>query len=416
MPTLSITRIFRCRLLALLWLFGLPALAFGAQGDLASLEQEKERLALQASIEKSRADIADSIRKQRENQALSDLTIRQKQAEARRAEAEARIPPTQAKALSGAIDIKQFGAAGRVVAVDLAQDLAKELCERIQAAPGVGKVAIFDAQTASGVVAARTLEKQMQLLSAGLQGALSAPAERAAKAFAAPGFDAAIATGTIKAFADLASLFKTDVSVTNTSFPDSKAFFVTAMASTCGERLASLGTGYLGELDSTGMDELVDKTLAILKDREALQARIDEVKAKFAKEKDAARKSALQSRLGNLNAVAKQVDDFLDGIKPGQASDKSTLVIASRYLAESKRVSHAKVLDLSISLEGLSIVRNNFFTGQKLRLSATGIVSYRIQELDGALVTAGVMRRMAKPVSVNLRGNALNDRFWNDGG
>ncbi len=407
------------QLLTLVVLSSLTALPAYAQDDLASLQEQKARLALEASIEKSRADIADSIRKQRENQALADLAIRQKQAEARKAEADARkgealasIPPTEIKALSGSVDVKSFGSAGLVVAVDLAKSLAKDLCGEIKATLTIGKVAVFDAQTASGVIAARALEKQIDLLASSLDGALTGPEEGAWKTFAAAGFDAAIATGAIKAFADLASLFKTNVIATSTDFPDRKRFFVTAMASDCGDRLASLGAGYVGELDPTGMEDLVRKTLKILQDRAKLQARIDELKASAGKEKDPVTKRQLQSQLDGLNAIRKEVDDFMNGIKPGEMSDKSTLAVASRYFAESRRINNAKILDLDITLEGLSIVKSNIFTGQKLRLSATGILSYRIQEMDGTLIKAGVMRRIAKPISVNLRGYDPKDVFW----
>jgi hypothetical protein len=106
-----------------------------AQTDNAALEQEKDRLVLEAAIEKAKADIAAHRKAQREAEALADLVIRQKEAEAKKAEAEAekgellaKLPATKIEALPGSIDAKNFGAAGLVVAVDLAKEIALRLC------------------------------------------------------------------------------------------------------------------------------------------------------------------------------------------------------------------------------------------------------------------------------------------------
>jgi len=66
-----------------------------------------------------------------------------------------------------------------------------------------------------------------------------------------------------------------------------------------------------------------------------------------------------------------------------------------------------------MKLEGLSIIKENIFTGQNLRLSATGIVWYRIQDITGSLKKSGVMRKLAKPIQVDLRGDDANEKFWN---
>lgn len=388
-----------------------------AQDTIKALEDEKKRIELEAAIEKYKADIAESKRKQREAEVLLELGIRQKEAEARKLEAEAekgealaKIPPTEIKALPGSIDIKNFGAAGLAVAVDLARDLASYLCKEI---PSGKKIAIFDATTASGVVSARLLDAQLDLFKNSLSEALEKSDPDVYKTFSlAPGFDAAIATGTIKAFADLASLFKTNVSVTKTDFAEAKSAFATAMASACPTSIASLGTGYLGEMDQAPIDDLRKKALQILGDKAKLDDRIEQLKKRIEDEKDATKKKPLQTQLAELIAVVKQVDGFLAIIKPSDVNDKSLLPTAAKYLAQSKRIADANVLDFDIRLEGLSIVKENIFTGQKLRLSATAILWYRVHEINGALVKAGVVRQMAKPIQVDLRGDDPKDEFW----
>ena len=61
------------------------------------------------------------------------------------------------------------------------------------------------------------------------------------------------------------------------------------------------------------------------------------------------------------------------------------------------------VLDFDLRLEGLSIVKDALFTGQKLRLSGVAFLWYRLHEPDGSLLLADAVRRMAKPVEMDLR-------------
>jgi hypothetical protein len=70
------------------------------------------------------------------------------------------------------------------------------------------------------------------------------------------------------------------------------------------------------------------------------------------------------------------------------------------------------VLDVELRLEGLSIVKENLFSGQQLRLSGVAFLWYRLHEPDGRLLGAEVLRRISRPVEVDLRGGAADDEFW----
>ena len=60
--------------------------------------------------------------------ALQEAELRKAIAEAERAELLAQLPPASSRPLEGKLDTRQFGAAGLVRAVDLANTLAVEVC------------------------------------------------------------------------------------------------------------------------------------------------------------------------------------------------------------------------------------------------------------------------------------------------
>lgn len=386
-------------------------LSCSALADNGTLAQEKARLELEAAIEKSKAEIAGYKKTQREAEALIDLGIRQKEAEAEKGEILAKIPPTKIEALAGSVDVKNFGAAGLVVAIDLAKELAPRLCEVIQ--PDQTAL-VYDPTTASGIISARLLDTQIVLFQDSLDKALKEQDDRIAyKLFTESlGMGAAVATGTIKAVADLASLFKTNITVNKTDFAESKSLLLTAMASNCPEKLTSLGFGYAGELDTTEFDSLRKRALKLLNDRAKLEVRITGVKKKLDDEKDAAKKKALQTQFEDISSVGKLIDGFIAVLKPNEIGDKSPLPVAARYLALSKRTVNSNILDIDFKLEGLTIIKENIFTGQKLRLSATAITWYRLHEKAGKIIKAGVWRELAKPVQIDLRGDDAKDVFW----
>ncbi|MFY9143086.1 hypothetical protein [Sulfuricurvum sp.] len=389
----------------------------GAETDIAILTQEKAKLDLEVAIEKNKADIAEYKKTQHEAEMLSDLTIKQKEAEAKKAEAEAekgealaKIPPTKIEALSGSLDIKNFGSAGLIVAVDVAKSLAPSICKVID---DNETALIYDAQTFANITSANFLSLQLELYQKALSNSLKEVDSNIGKRFLSEiGMGAVVATGTAKAVADLASLFKTNITVTKTDFPEAKSLLLTAMASNCPKKLISLGIGYSGELDTTEFMSLRDKALKLIGDRGRLDVRLSEIKKRLEKEKDPAKKKLLQTQYDDLAAVGKLVDGFIAIIKPNEISDKSPLPIAAKFLALAKRSANSKILDIDLKLEGLSIVKENIFTGQHLRLSATAIAWYRLQDRSGEIIKAGVLRKIEKPVQIDLRGNDAEDSFW----
>jgi len=181
------------------------------------------------------------------------------------------------------------------------------------------------------------------------------------------------------------------------------------MASKCSDKLTNLGFGYIGELDSTEFEKLRTRVLTLLESREKLEVKISEIKKKQDANKD---NLELKKQFENLSIVAKLVDDFITAIKPNEMSDKSPLPIAAKYLTLSKAAANSYIIDIDIKLEGLSIIKENLFTGQQLRLSATAITWYRLYNKTGKILKADVFREMAKPIQVDLRGENANNDFW----
>ncbi len=390
-----------------------------AADAIKELEEEQKRLQLESSIEELKANIAENKRKLIENEELQGLLLSQKEAEARKAKATAErdevmagIPTTETKALAGAMDVKNFGSAGTVVAVDLALEMAADLCGHLNASPNI---IIYDPSTASGVISARLLQYQINLLKSALDEALRTydtrrPGDQ--KAMVAPGLVAAMATGTIKALVDLVSLFKTNVAVSSTALDKSKVIFATALASSCSQNIKHIGSGYLGELDGAPVIELQKQIFEITKGRSELELKKLGVKKSLDAATDAEKKRPLQAELDALESLGKQVDGFLGQIRSNEATDKAVLVTAAKYLAFSKTLAGADILDFEITLEGLSITKENIFTGQTLRLSGVAILSYRLHKIGGELISARVLRRVAKPIKVDFRGEGAAGQFW----
>ena len=152
----------------------------------------------------------------------TDLLAAQREAEARaaiaqaeRAELLARLPPSSIKPLQGSVDTGKFGAAGLVRAFDLARELATEVCAAL---PAGRKTAIYEPAAAQGVLAARLVQDAMERLKDDL-GKQNKELQQAIETHTPQGSAAAVAfTGltavpaTLKAGADLAALFRSDVS------------------------------------------------------------------------------------------------------------------------------------------------------------------------------------------------------------
>lgn len=354
---------------------------------------------------------------------LADLRTRQLEAEARQAVAEAeraellaRLPPAQSKALAGSVDTRQFGAAGLVRAFDLARELAALLCARL---PAGRSAALYDPATSQGMVAARTVDSALARLSSdmaernkALQRYLDTQRPPGTNAAALPLAVLAIVPATVRAGADIAALLRSDVSATGVGYGEgARSLFASALAQACPDRISGLGAGYLGELDWARYEKLLGRLHALAAHRAAYAQRIAELQvllddAKGEQKKDMA--AVVQAALAQL----KVVDAFVESLKAGEASDKSPLFNAARFLGYGERTAGSLVLDAELRLEGMSIVKENLFTGQHLRLSGVAFLWYRLHEPDGRLLAAEVLRRISRPVEVDLRGNGVSDSFW----
>jgi hypothetical protein len=349
--------------------------------------------------------------------ALQDAELRKAIAEADRAEVLARAP-LAVPPLAGALDTRGFGAAGLVRAFDLAGQLAGEVCAAL---PADRPAVLYDPAASQGVVAARTVSGSIDRIADELKRQNKAlqevidrnlPAGTAGRSVGRGGGAAAAGAAGVKAVADLAGLFRTDVTATGMGYGEgARALLATALAQSCPDKVAGLGAGYLGELDIGQYEKLMGRvrTLAAARgeyaNRVALVGRLaDEAKGELKKEL-----SAVENAAG---ALLKTVDGFLDSLKSGEASEKSPLFNAARYLGYANRTAGALVLDFDLRLEGMSLVKDSLLTGQHLRLSGVAFLWYRLHEPDGRLLAARTLRRVAAPVEVDLRGTSADGSFW----
>ncbi|WP_449405727.1 hypothetical protein [Massilia phosphatilytica] len=212
---------------------------------------------------------------------------------------------------------------------------------------------------------------------------------------------------------DLSALFKTDVDAQGIAYGEgARSLFVTQLGSRCPDKVAGLGMGYLGELDNRRYDALLAKLRALAAQRGELSNRIAIVQ-RLAEGAKGDEKKDLAAVAANAGALLKTVDGFVDSLKAGEADDKSPLFNAARYLGYASRTEGALVLDFDLRLEGMTIVKDNLFTGQHLRLSGVAFLWYRLHEPDGRLRLAKAVRRITPPVEVDLRGDAVDGEFWN---
>ena len=353
-------------------------------------------------------------------QATTDALVAQREAEIRKATAEAeraellaRLPPSESKALAGTVNTEAFGAAGLVRAFDLAQALAVDVCAAL---PANRKATIYEPAATQGVVSARLVSDGIKHISDDLarqndelQRFIDQHAPPVAKTLSLVGLAAVPAT--IKAVADISALFRTNAAVASNSYgEDARAMFATSLAEACPDKVTGLGSGYMGEFDPAQYDKLMAKVRALVGLRASYAARVAIVQKMADSAKGEAKKdySAVASA---AVAVLKTVDAFIDSLKVGEASDKSPLFNAGRYLAYGERTRGAMVLDFNLRLEGMTVMKQNMFTGQHLRLSGVALLWYRIYETNGTLWAANSVRKISAPVEVDLRGTGQGT-FW----
>jgi len=345
-----------------------------------------------------------------------DAETRAAIAEAERAELLARLPPATSKPLSGAVELRQFGAAGLVKAFDLARQLAGDVCTAL---PADRKTAVYEPGATQGILAARLVQDAIERFGDDLgrhnkllQQAIDTHAPQGSKAaLILPALSAVPAT--LRAAADLSALFKTNVGAEGLAYGEgARSLFVTALARQCPDKVAGLGAGYLGELDGKPYDSLLAKVRSLAAQRGELANR----SALVQRLADAARgdeKKELAALAAAGGALLKNADAFIDSLRAGETGERSPLSNAARYLGYAARTRDMLVLDFDLRLEGMTIVKDNLFTGQRLRLAGVAFLWYRLHEPNGALRLADTVRRITAPVEVDLRGTAVGGAFWN---
>ena len=110
--------------------------------------------------------------------------------------------------------------------------------------------------------------------------------------------------------------------------------------------------------------------------------------------------------------LLKSAASFIDSLRAGERGERSPLFNAARYLGYAARTRDMLVLDFDLRLEGMTIVKDNLFSGQRLRLAGVAFLWYRLHEPNGALRLADTVRRITAPVEVDLRGTAAGGVFW----
>ena len=375
-----------------------------------------------AQVTKNELDAAKNALELRIAQVAGDALAAQREAEARQATLEAeraallaQLPAANARALGGTVETRQFGAAGLVRAFDLARQLAGEVCAAL---PAGEKVVLHDPAVSQGVLAARTVndtlvrmgedmarrnkELQLYIDTHTPPGAVLATVSTALT----------VVPAVLRASADTASLFKTDVTAAGQAYGEgARALFASALAQSCPHQLAGLGGGYLGELDTAQHERLLGRLRALANHRADYANRIAMLQ-KLADNAKGEEKKELGAVAGAAGAALKAVDAFIESLKAGEPGERSPLYNAARHLGYANRTAGAPVLDVDLRLEGMSIVRDSLLTGQKLRLSGVALLWYRLHAPDGSLRLARTVRKMAPPVEVDLRGDEAGGEFW----
>jgi hypothetical protein len=359
----------------------------------------------------SAAKAADDFGAQRDAETRSAI------AEAERAALLARLPPATSKPLPGTVDLRQFGAAGLVKAFDLARQLAGEMCTAL---PTDKKTAVYEPAATQGILTARLVQDAIERFGddLGRQNKIlqqvidtHTPQGSAAGTLALSALTAV--PSTLRAAADLTSLFKTDVGAEGIAYGEgARSLFVTALARQCPDKVGGLGSGYLGELDEKPYAGLLAKVRSLAAQRGELANRVALVQrlADAAKGDDKKELAAMAAAGG---ALLKSADGFIDSLRAGEAGERSPLFNAARYLTYAARTRDMLVLDFDLRLEGMTIVKDNLFTGQHLRLAGVAFLWYRLHEPNGNVRLADALRRMTVPVEVDLRGEAAGGTFWN---
>jgi len=334
-----------------------------------------------------------------------------------------KLPSTETKALDGKVNTEKFGAVGLVKAFDLAVDLARETCTKL------GKevpFAIYDATSTYGVVNARIVKQSISSLTKNvdeqknrINGYLDETVLSSNRKLSAVAPLVALAgiTSGIKAVADLSALFKTNITAVGTTYGDStRNLFISALAEASKEtssncQITGLGAGYIGELHKNEYEDLLKSVRSLVNTRKDFSDSIAAVQKRAKDEKDP-KKTELTELATDATVLLKQTDAFLESLKISEVSDKSPLYNAARYLRYASLIGNSNILDFDLRLEGLTITKESVWGGQHVRLSGIAFLWYRLYQQDGTLISAKTLRKVTKPVDIDLRGKDIEDNFW----
>ena len=392
---------YRCLILFIASSFSFPSAAQVTKDELDAAKNALELRILQTA--------GDALAAQR------DAEARQATLEAERAALLARLPSANVRALSGTVETRQFGAAGLVRAFDLARELAAEVCASL---PAEEKLVLYDPVASQGVLAARIVNDTLVRMGEDM-ARRNKELQRYIDSHTPPGAVLSslstaltVVPAVLRASLDTASLFKTDVTAAGLAYGDgARALFASALAQSCPQQVAGLGGGYLGELDTAQHERLLGRLRSLANHRADYANRLALLQ-KLADSAKGEEKKELSAVAGAAGAALKAVDAFIESLRAGEPGERSPLSNAARYLGYASRTAGASVLDFDLRLEGMSIVRDSLFTGQKLRLSGIALLWYRVHAPDGSVRLARTMRRMAAPVEVDLRGDEAGAAFW----
>ncbi|MGE8453025.1 MAG: hypothetical protein ACN6OP_20875 [Pseudomonadales bacterium] len=404
-----------------------PTIALGQTSDeIAALETQKKAAELVKMIEEAKAAAGVARRNQLLNESQTETSLTEenkKRADAEKAELAAKLPTTTATALTGSVGTEGVKLIALGPVLNKLDEAAKELC--LTSSPD--NVLIFDRTLVDGIVAARLLQAQIKDLTYANKNIVAPLVPAPGQLTVTPKVAAllalsAVTTG-IKAVADLAALFKTNVTTAKVDLNEPKLVFHTMLAAHCGSRILAVPGSYVGELDSTALDEM----LASVKELVTARGTANEVadrkrkavtaynatlkKAEEAKDTNlvAAIKvqiEAEQASLMPLDEVLKQTDAFLLALKTADTTGAGPLVVASRFKALATRIQQRQssvMLDLDVRAEGVTIVKDSIFTGQKLRIAGAAILSYKVLNLDGSIKFAKVQTLTTPFTELDLR-------------
>lgn len=390
------------------------------QEDIARLKLEIEKLKLEEGIATTKNSMAkaSTLSEAETAKALAESQKAKSDADKAAAEADlaalnAKIPPTSIVSLAGTVDTEHLGSYGSIVAVKLADEFAFDLCGQL---PDSKKVFIFDTTALSGVMAASqfnlralqvtdTLDKALKLLPTSGTGSDSQP-EGAIE-------DILVGRGMLKSVAELFSVFKTNIVTVSTSLDESKAVFLASLGHHCIDKITTTSSSYLGELHGRQMEQLEKTIEGIFSRTVRLAIRLNRLKK--AMEGNAKLAKANEKLYEDIATVLSAAEKFIKALSPEDDKTPSPLMNAIKYLAYAELIKDSYALDVTPKIETLVIKKSNIFTGESLRLSAFGLVTFQLYEQSGALLQAGVLAHMTKPVKLKLRaqqkGDDLFDKF-----